>query len=82
MTLFNKVFSTRTLLQIICVLGAVVAMKAERAMISAGRPRWRLNEKTVPTIAAQAQQSHTAQELSVALRRDVDHDVCCRPPGA
>jgi hypothetical protein len=27
-TLFNKVFSTRTLLQIICVLGAVVAMKA------------------------------------------------------
>jgi hypothetical protein len=28
MTLFNKVFSTRTLLQIICVLGAVVAMKA------------------------------------------------------
>jgi hypothetical protein len=27
MTLFNKVFSTRTLLQIICVLGAVVAMK-------------------------------------------------------
>src|SRR5258708_24351735 len=30
-------------------------------MISAGQPRWRLNEKTVPTIAAQAQQSHTAQ---------------------
>jgi hypothetical protein len=28
MTLFNKVFWTRTLLQIICVLGAVVAMKA------------------------------------------------------
>jgi hypothetical protein len=28
MTLFNTVFSTRTLLQIICVLGAVVAMKA------------------------------------------------------
>lgn len=28
MTLFNKVFSTRTLLQIICVLGVVVAMKA------------------------------------------------------
>jgi hypothetical protein len=28
MTLFNKVFSTRTLLQIICVPGAVVAMKA------------------------------------------------------
>jgi hypothetical protein len=28
MTLFNKVFSTKTLLQIICVLGAVVAMKA------------------------------------------------------
>jgi hypothetical protein len=27
MTLFNKVFSTRTLLQIICVLGAVVVMK-------------------------------------------------------
>jgi hypothetical protein len=26
-TLFNKVFSTRTLLQIICVLGAVVVMK-------------------------------------------------------
>jgi hypothetical protein len=25
--LFNKVFSTRTLLQIICVLGAVVATK-------------------------------------------------------
>jgi hypothetical protein len=25
--LFNKVFSTRTLLQIICVRGAVVAMK-------------------------------------------------------
>ena len=24
MTLFNKVFSTRTLLQIICVLGAVI----------------------------------------------------------
>jgi hypothetical protein len=28
MTLFNKLFSTRTLLRIICVLGAVVAMKA------------------------------------------------------
>jgi hypothetical protein len=28
MTLFNKALSTRTLLQIICVLGAVVAMKA------------------------------------------------------
>jgi hypothetical protein len=28
MTLFNKVFSTRTLLRIICILGAVVAMKA------------------------------------------------------
>jgi len=28
MTLFNKIFSTRTLLQIICVLGAVVVMKA------------------------------------------------------
>jgi predicted component of type VI protein secretion system len=28
MTLFNKVFSTRTLVQIICVLGAVVVMKA------------------------------------------------------
>jgi hypothetical protein len=27
MTLFNKVFSPRTLLQIICVLGAVVVMK-------------------------------------------------------
>jgi hypothetical protein len=27
MTLFNKVFSTRTLLQIICVLVVVVAMK-------------------------------------------------------
>ncbi len=27
MTLFNRVFSTRTLLQIICVLGAVVVMK-------------------------------------------------------
>jgi hypothetical protein len=27
MTLFNKVFSTRTLMQIICVLGAVVVMK-------------------------------------------------------
>jgi hypothetical protein len=27
MTLFNKVFSTRTLLQIICVLGAIVVMK-------------------------------------------------------
>ncbi|WP_283813527.1 hypothetical protein [Bradyrhizobium sp. Leo170] len=26
--LFNKVFSTRRLLQMICVLGAVVAMKA------------------------------------------------------
>jgi hypothetical protein len=28
MALFNKVFSTRLLLQIICVLGAVVFMKA------------------------------------------------------
>jgi hypothetical protein len=28
MTLINKVFSTRTLLRIICVLCAVVAMKA------------------------------------------------------
>jgi len=28
MTLFNKVFSTRTLVQIICILGAVVVMKA------------------------------------------------------
>jgi hypothetical protein len=28
MTLFNRVFSTRTLLQIICVLAAVVVMKA------------------------------------------------------
>jgi hypothetical protein len=28
MTLFSKVFSTRTLLQIICVLGTVVVMKA------------------------------------------------------
>jgi hypothetical protein len=28
MTLFNKIFSTRTLVQIICVLGAVVVMKA------------------------------------------------------
>ena len=28
MTLFDKVFSTRTLLQIICVLGAVIFMKA------------------------------------------------------
>jgi hypothetical protein len=28
MTLFTKVFSTRTLSQIACVLGAVVAMKA------------------------------------------------------
>ncbi|WP_283812724.1 hypothetical protein [Bradyrhizobium cytisi] len=27
MTLFNKVFSTRTLVQIVCVLGAVVVMK-------------------------------------------------------
>jgi hypothetical protein len=27
MVLFNKVFSTRTLLRIICVLGAVVVMK-------------------------------------------------------
>jgi hypothetical protein len=27
MTLFSKVFSTRALLQIICVLGAVVVMK-------------------------------------------------------
>lgn len=31
MTLFNKVFLTRTLLQIICVLGAVVAMKGLNA---------------------------------------------------
>jgi hypothetical protein len=28
MMLFNKVFSTRTLVRIICVLGAVVIMKA------------------------------------------------------
>ena len=28
MTLFNKVFSTRTLVQIICVLSAVVIMRA------------------------------------------------------
>ncbi len=28
MMLFNKVFLTRTLVQIICVLGAVVVMKA------------------------------------------------------
>jgi hypothetical protein len=28
MTLFNKVFSTRTLVQIICVLAAVAIMKA------------------------------------------------------
>jgi hypothetical protein len=28
MKLFNKVFSTRTLFQIICVLGAVIVMKA------------------------------------------------------
>jgi hypothetical protein len=28
MALFNEVFSTRTLLQIVCVLGAVVVMKA------------------------------------------------------
>jgi hypothetical protein len=28
MTLFNKVFSTRTLMQVICILGAVAAMKA------------------------------------------------------
>jgi hypothetical protein len=27
MTLFNRVFSTKTLLQIICILGAVVVMK-------------------------------------------------------
>jgi hypothetical protein len=27
MKLFNKVFSTRTLLQIICILGAVIVMK-------------------------------------------------------
>jgi len=27
MTLFNKIFSSRTLLQIICVLGAGVVMK-------------------------------------------------------
>jgi hypothetical protein len=31
MTLFNKVFSTSTLVQIICVLGAVVVMKASSA---------------------------------------------------
>jgi hypothetical protein len=31
MALFNKVFSTRTLVQIICVLGAVVVMKASSA---------------------------------------------------
>jgi hypothetical protein len=31
MTLFNKVFSTSTLVQIICVLGAVVVMKAMSA---------------------------------------------------
>ena len=28
MALFNNVFSTRTLVQVICVLGAVVVMKA------------------------------------------------------
>jgi hypothetical protein len=28
MTLFNKVFSTRMLVQIICILGVVVVMKA------------------------------------------------------
>jgi hypothetical protein len=28
MALFNKVFSTRLLLQIICVLGTIVVMKA------------------------------------------------------
>ena len=28
MALFNKVFSTTTLVQIICVLGAVIVMKA------------------------------------------------------
>jgi hypothetical protein len=28
MTLFTKCFATRTLMQIICVLGAVVVMKA------------------------------------------------------
>jgi hypothetical protein len=28
MTLFSKIFSTKTLLQIICVLGAVVVLKA------------------------------------------------------
>jgi hypothetical protein len=27
MTLFNKIFSTRTLMQIICILGTVVVMK-------------------------------------------------------
>jgi hypothetical protein len=32
-------------------------------MISAGQPRWRLNEKTFPTIAAPEQQSHTAQNF-------------------
>jgi hypothetical protein len=31
MTLFNRVFSTRTLLQIICVLVAVAAMKLSGA---------------------------------------------------
>jgi hypothetical protein len=28
MALFNKIFSTRTLLQIVCILGAVVVLKA------------------------------------------------------
>jgi hypothetical protein len=28
MTLFSKIFSTRTLLQIICILGAVIVLKA------------------------------------------------------
>ena len=31
MTLFNKIFSTRTLVQIVCILGAAVVMKALRA---------------------------------------------------
>jgi hypothetical protein len=33
MTLFNKVFSTRALLQIICVLGAVVAIPLRHSAI-------------------------------------------------
>jgi hypothetical protein len=44
MTLFNKVFSTRTLLQIICILGAVVVMKTLSAYYDfSWAPRWRLN---------------------------------------